>query len=1061
MKKLLAAALLLLTAAGAQAQALPAEWNTPGAGNPLLPGYFADPTIKKFGDTYYIYATTDGTGNGYGPAQVWMSKDFVNWRNVTMNWPTTEVVWAPDVVQQPDGSYRYYYCTPCVIYVGESDSPTGPWTNRLGAPDAILVQDRFVHNAITLDPQLFVDDDGSEYLYFGTWGIYENFGCGVAKLAPDGKSFTDKKLILNTEIKDFFEAPFVFKKDGIYYFTYSSGSCHDHTYRVQYAISKEGPMGPYEYKGCILETNADGTIHGPGHHSVLIDGDDYYIVYHRHNNPHSIHGFHRQICIDKMEFDAEGNIKKVIPTHEGLIPESFQKQAKKNYIENLAYGAKVTASSYYDEWFKPEYATDDNNATLWRARQCHGEEWITIDLGKEQKFNQVWTQFEYTTFFYQYKIETSVDGINWTLYADKTQNTQQGSPMIDEGACKARYIRITVTDTQKNGHFPAIWNVKVYNATKRKNPKNLLPEVAIDEEALLAGYPWIHEKDIEPAEHLKTAEKGNKIVDINADDYAMGKALSLKEIKNRPGGTFSGDKNIVVEIKKGKYAFYFNGQQSLKSSFSLPKTMTYNAPYTITAWTLNPQVGNIETVAEFTERRNDLATIEFRQGSDRSNGLVAHNASFENSGAPRECLSGEGKWQHWVVTFDGYYERVYLNGQKIIEKNMFLMIRPEGRITLGASMDGGNKFSGYLHSLQFFDKSFTEADVQAAYAAPSSTNDKITFDGALDLQVRSLSPNLLSISVVDGNGERMESGLLNYRYAVTSFDKPWNSKGSKNSSKSPSNSTIDWSTIPSTNLSSLILATDGKATQKCLVQVTDDSGQFSRILSADITIAADQFVHFGDKADKPADYIANKEGWDGVLANGDPQYAMSAQAVDGAIKLTSANANLNTRKEDNGIILYKELEGDFLVQTKVVALDGQAEHRTPAYNEGGLIVLDDSGNRGQEIIHIGVFPNYNCGNMLTHVRGYSRPQYPRGNGWNYDPYLQIERTGDIFTIRTSQDGKSWTDMPGSPINAPQLNGKKLKVGLYQTTYTDNKSWVSFDEFDLWENNNNQNTNNNK
>ena len=132
MKKLLAAALLLLTAAGAQAQALPAEWNTPGAGNPLLPGYFADPTIKKFGDTYYIYATTDGTGNGYGPAQVWMSKDFVNWRNVTMNWPTTEVVWAPDVVQQPDGSYRYYYCTPCVIYVGESNSPTGPWTNRLG-----------------------------------------------------------------------------------------------------------------------------------------------------------------------------------------------------------------------------------------------------------------------------------------------------------------------------------------------------------------------------------------------------------------------------------------------------------------------------------------------------------------------------------------------------------------------------------------------------------------------------------------------------------------------------------------------------------------------------------------------------------------------------------------------------------------------------------------------------------------------------------------------------------------------------------------------------------------
>ena len=73
-------------------------WNAPGAGNPFIPGYFADPTIRKFGDTYYLYATTDGTGNGYGPAQVWVSKDFVNWKNIIMNWPTTEVVWAPDVM---------------------------------------------------------------------------------------------------------------------------------------------------------------------------------------------------------------------------------------------------------------------------------------------------------------------------------------------------------------------------------------------------------------------------------------------------------------------------------------------------------------------------------------------------------------------------------------------------------------------------------------------------------------------------------------------------------------------------------------------------------------------------------------------------------------------------------------------------------------------------------------------------------------------------------------------------------------------------------------------------
>ena len=71
---------LLLTASCTATQAQEA-WDAPSMGNPFIPGYFADPTIRKFGDTYYIYATTDGTGNGYGPAQVWMSKDFRHWRN--------------------------------------------------------------------------------------------------------------------------------------------------------------------------------------------------------------------------------------------------------------------------------------------------------------------------------------------------------------------------------------------------------------------------------------------------------------------------------------------------------------------------------------------------------------------------------------------------------------------------------------------------------------------------------------------------------------------------------------------------------------------------------------------------------------------------------------------------------------------------------------------------------------------------------------------------------------------------------------------------------------------
>lgn len=467
---------IFLTATVATWSALAAvPHNTPGAMNPVIPGYFADPTVKKFGDTYYVYATTDGSGAGFGPAQLWSSKDFVNWTLMPMNWPDSHWIWAPDVMQNANDSKFYYvYCQPCKIHVGVGETPRGPWTNILGESEAVLVPDRFVHNAITLDGQTFVDDDGSIYMYWGTWGIYKDFGCGAGRLAPDMKSFTETRLIPNTEATDFFEAPFVLKRNGIYYFMYSSGSCHDHTYRVQYATSDK-PLGPYTYRGCILESSKDMTVHGPGHHSILQEGDNYYIVYHRHDNPHSNRGFHRQVCIDRMEFMPDGSIKPIVPTHEGVgaLASSVIKG------QNLAYGKHVTASSHYDDNFLPSYAVDDNNGTLWRPAGM-GQEWIEIDLGRSEKIGTVMTQWEYGTQFYQYLIETSTDGKKWTVYADKRENQLAGSPMVDFGNVRARYLRVTFTGGQKVGFPGALWNVKVYRDIEDALPQQWLGLTAAD-----------------------------------------------------------------------------------------------------------------------------------------------------------------------------------------------------------------------------------------------------------------------------------------------------------------------------------------------------------------------------------------------------------------------------------------------------------------------------------------------------------------------------------------------------------------------------------------------------
>ena len=82
-----------------------------------------------------------------------------------------------------------------------------------------------------------------------------------------------------------------------------------------------------------------------------------------------------------------------------------------------------------DHNFRPEYAVDDNNGTLWRPRGM-GQEWLEIDLGRLQQIQTIWTQFEYGTQFYQYLIETSTDGKRWTIFADKRNNHLAGSPIV-------------------------------------------------------------------------------------------------------------------------------------------------------------------------------------------------------------------------------------------------------------------------------------------------------------------------------------------------------------------------------------------------------------------------------------------------------------------------------------------------------------------------------------------------------------------------------------------------------------------------------------------------------
>ncbi len=701
--------------------------DAPGNFNPIVPGYFADPTIKRFGDTFFLYATTDGNGGGRGPATAWVSRDFVNWVLVPMNWPATPHYWAPDVIQRPDGRYYLFYNQPCNTFAGVADSPIGPWT-PLTPGDGLVIKDRLVQDVITLDTQCFEDKDGTLYGYWGTWGIFPNSGCGFGVFNPDMKSFARLGKIPNTQAKDFFEAPFMMERNGVYYLTYSSGSCHDASYRVQYAVSNkpdgEFTMGP---NNPILASTPDGTVHGPGHHSILEAGGAHYIVYHRHDIPVTPNGMHRQTCADRLEFEADGVMAKILPTHKGI-----GHLGPRTRSGNLTLGQPVTASSFYQDTlrhhdYKPGYAVDDNHATLWRPADNRPGHWLTVDLGTARRVRRTETQFEYATWSYQYLIETSRDGQTWSSFADRRQNRRWGSPMVDDGDTEARYLRLTVTGTEYPGLFGAVWNFRAFSDA----PPD--PLLAMADQAFASFVaPKLEELTPTPAPTPGAARESiaRPLIHLDAADLQWGSPLNAWTNQGTLGGEFrSGPATPRVGLAAGRKAVRFSGNQCLTASFPAPRALAGNSSFTVAAWVNNPEIAESECFLSWAGRGGpDATTAQFGYGTHREFGAVGHwgFADLGFRGAPPPA----GQWHHLAVVFDGVTERLYVNGQPDHAETKMLLMHQGRPVYVGASEPGTEFFDGYLASLRVYDGALPDAEIKQLAADPPSADVLVHLDAA-------------------------------------------------------------------------------------------------------------------------------------------------------------------------------------------------------------------------------------------------------------------------------------------------------------------------------------------
>ena len=276
------------------------------SGNPLFTG--ADPEIHYFNNKYYIYTTAI-----YGTQfHAYSSNDLTNWVDEGLIFdlfpdsPWAQYNgWAPAVVFR-NNKYYFYYTAETKIGLAVGNTPIGPFTD-IGAP--LIATDPYTDDII--DANVFIDDDGQAYIYYGGSGKSRMV---VRKLNPDMISLATGPTDITPQ--NYTEAPYMVKRKGIYYMTYSNGAWFNDTYNVQYSTSNS-PMGPWTYRGKILSSNIEDK--GPGHHGILKIGncDEYYMVYHRYENGTS---GDRKIAIDRMYFNSADLIDPVNMTNYGVAP---------------------------------------------------------------------------------------------------------------------------------------------------------------------------------------------------------------------------------------------------------------------------------------------------------------------------------------------------------------------------------------------------------------------------------------------------------------------------------------------------------------------------------------------------------------------------------------------------------------------------------------------------------------------------------------------------------------------------------------------------------------------
>lgn len=246
-------------------------------------------------DSWHIFSTSDlKTFKDHGP--VLSSKDF--------KWMPAHTCWASQIVKK-DNKYYWYVCCFGKIGVAVADNIYGPYTDVLGRPMVDRTMPGFDYNNI--DPTVFIDDDGSAYMYWGGHGklIGGKLKDNMVEFEGTPKEYTG--------LSGYEEAPWLFKKGNIYYLAYSASNGYNRG-PIRYAMSSS-PLGPWIDMDDIL-----GPVYNcfSNHCAITEYKGEWYIVYHNGALPGG-GDYNRSVCLDKVDFNDDGTIRFTEQTTSGPL----------------------------------------------------------------------------------------------------------------------------------------------------------------------------------------------------------------------------------------------------------------------------------------------------------------------------------------------------------------------------------------------------------------------------------------------------------------------------------------------------------------------------------------------------------------------------------------------------------------------------------------------------------------------------------------------------------------------------------------------------------------------